>query len=897
MFDKVTSCLGYVTEYNPLSIQNGALAKAKNCYIRRKNIIEDRRGNALYATLGSNITQFLKYSSRLIVHNGTILSYDNGSGTFSNYSGSYSAPTGYKMRGAEAFSNLYVTTASGVQVLTDVAGTAARKSGMPRALDPSLSLNAASTGFLTTLNQCAYRAVLKRTDANSLVITGYPSQRAWVYNSAGTDKNIDITMYLPIECVAGDTVEFYRTKKTSGSTSDKAGDECFLCYRYALTSTDITNGYITFTDSVVDELLGDALYTNQSQEGIAQANDRPPLCKDLALHKSRFMMYANCSTKHRLYFTLVGTAAISAPVTSSITNTSTSVTLSVANSNILVGWKVFGLGIQAGTTVSAIAGTSVTLSLAATATNASASLVFVTNQTIILAGQTYSFSTTENASTGVVGVSYTGVAANDIDLTARSFIRVINRYASNTSIYAYYISGADDLPGKIMTEERGIGASAFTVQSSSTALSTMFYPAPPVSPSTNSQSTSSNQVEKNMVYVAKDGQPEHVPVLQKYPVGPSNKEILRLIALRDSTIVIKEEGIYRLVGETAQSIVVIEMDKTVFCKASDSVALLSNQVFMLSNQGVVAISENGVSSVSLDIDPTLLPLLTVSNLKNLTAGFGYESERSYFLSIITNTTDTVQNRTLVYNIFTKAWVEHGYAFTAGLVEDGVDKLFFAPPSAMTIFRERKSFSNDDYYDPESAIVITGISGRTVSFTASGRAPAKGWVISQGGTTATISTMSAVSGVFNAVMSTDLPAAWAPGAAIAYPHVGMEIEWHSWTAMNPGFLKQVHGVGFLADDIDGYNTVSAFTATFRSNFDPELEEVPIQIPSGAGWGSAWGASPWGDGSDPCGYPTYVPQNKQMCNRLKIGIKHESAGERMSIAGFVTYFTNIGEGVGR
>lgn len=897
MQDKIVECLGQTSQYNPLTLKSGALYRAKDCNIRRNNIIENRRGNALFATLSNNVSQLLQFNNRVIAHNGVAISYDNGSGTFLNYSGSYSAPSGYKIRGIEAFSNLYVTTSLGVQVFTDTSGTAARKAGVPRSLGPSYAFNAAADGFLGSGFQCAYRAVIKRTDANSNVLTGYPSQRLWVYNSTGMAKNVDLTLYLPSECVAGDVIQFYRTYQESGSTSDIAEDESYLCYQYELTSTDITNGYMTFTDVIVDELLGAALYTNQSQEGMAQANDRPPHSKDLTLHKSKFMMYANTSTKQRLYVTLLGTASVGVKATGSITSGSPSVTLSAANSNIVAGWKVYGTGIPAGTTVQSIVGTAVTMTANATSTNATADLTFVTNQTITLAGQTYSFANTENVATGVVGVSISSVAANDIDSIARSLEKVINRRPSNTSVYAYYLSGPDDLPGQLLIEERGIGAAAFTVQSSSSTIGNMFFPAPPVSPATNSKSTSSNDIRKNAVYVAKDSQPEHVPSLQYYPVGPSNKEILRIVGLKDSTIVIKEEGVYRITGETAESLVVTDLDKTVFCKSPDSVAVLANQVFMLSNQGVVVVSENGVRPVSTDNDPDFTPLFTNTSLASYTYGCAYESERTYLLSTLTLPTETAPSRTWVFNAATNRWTYHSYTFGAAIVEQSVDRLFFARPSDTKLYRERKSFTDDDYFDPEYAVTITAILGSSVEFTIATVTPQPGWQIKQNGTGLTINAVATttVAGTYLAVMSVDPPSSWATGAAIMYPNVGMEIEWHSWTFNQPDVIKQVHTVGFLADDTDGYNTASAFIATFRTNFDPEVTEVTIDAPAG-GWGEAWGSTPWGGGGA-VGYPAYVPMNKQMCNRLKVGVRHHVAGERMSIAGLAFAFLMGAWGVGR
>lgn len=890
MRDRVVKCIGWVSQYNPLALQPGALRKALNISIRREDVIEDRRGHKVYGTLSSAPSNFFNYQGRIIVHQGSTVSYDNGSGTFSNYSGSVSAISGQRVRSLEAFSNLYLTTSLGVKVYSDITGSTPRLAGAPRALDPSYSLTG-STGFLANNYQCAYRCVIRRTDSQSNTVTGYPSQRLWVTNSAGGARNVILTTYLPSECASGDVIQFYRTEQASGVSSDSSGDEMGLVYQYELVSADISAGYVTFTDSVTDTLRGATLYTSPSQEGIGQANDRPPLARDICLYKSNYMLYANTETKQRLSFSLVGASGIGFQTTGD-THSNTTLDNIANTTNIAVGWKVEGTGIPANTTVSAIVGSTVTLSQAATATAAGVTITFITNKTLILGGTTYSFGSSEissGAGSPQIQVSVTGVAATDIDLTARSLVRVVNRYASNTTIYAYYLSGPDDFPGQILTEEKGIGASAFTIQTNSSALSTMFFPAPPVSPSTNTKSTSTSSRQKNALYYSKSQQGEHVPILNYLLVGPANEEILRVVALRDSAIIVKENGVYRLTGETPQSFSIVPVDLTLVCKGMDSVCVLSNQVIMLSNQGVVSISEGGAQVISHQIEPELTPLLSVSSISSYTAAVAYESDRSYFISTITESSDTTPNQTLVYNTVTKAWVKHTYAFKAAIVEKTSDKMYFAKPSVATVYVERKDLEDSDFADPETSITITAISGNDVDFTISGATPDVGWVILQGTTGIAIESIATVGGGYRATMIDDIPASWTTGAATIYPSVGAEWEYHAWTASQPEALKQVMAVGVLTDDIDGANSVSSLVATFKSNFDAEIDEVTITQP-GLGWGSAWGSSPWGGAGDSFGYPTYVPRNKQYCNRLYVGVKHVNARERISSTG-IAYFFNM------
>src|SRR5690606_17602337 len=57
-----------------------------------------------------------------------------------------------------------------------------------------------------------------------------------------------------------------------------------------------------------DELRGAALYTNASQQGIANQNEAVPIATDLAVFKGH-MVYVNLTSKHRFYLTLLGTGS------------------------------------------------------------------------------------------------------------------------------------------------------------------------------------------------------------------------------------------------------------------------------------------------------------------------------------------------------------------------------------------------------------------------------------------------------------------------------------------------------------------------------------------------------------------------------------------------------------
>lgn len=889
MRDTISTAVGLVKQYNPLSVRPGSLIRANNSVIRRENVIENRRGYKLLDTLLSNAKQYFSFNNRVLVHNGTSINYDDGAGDFSgSYSGSYTEPSGHKSRGIEAYSNFYFTTSSGVKVFTDF-GSEARSAGAPRPLDSSYSLTSITTGFLQDGYQCAYRSLIKRVDANSNILFGYPSQRLWVANGSGNDENVVFTQYLGSEVESGDILQIYRTDQVSGTAEDTSGDEMGLVYQITVSSGDVSAGYIQFTDVVTDSLIGATLYTSPSQEGILKANSRPPACKDIALYKSDYMMYSNTETKERLSFSVIGGPRLGQVLTGDTTNTSDVITALATTENLEAGMSISGTGIPGSTTIVSVDSSSqITISNAATATGSGVSLTFITHRTLSIAGVSYSFASTETPSSGIIGVGLTGVSSVDIDTTARSLVRAINRYSSNTYADAFYQSGPDSLPGSILLEERGVGGSSFSIAVSNSFISTQF--------DFSNGSSSTDQQQKNAIYWSKPDQPEAVPVGNNFTVGASNREILRIAPLKDALIIVKEEGVWRMTGDTESSFVVTPLDTTVFCKAKESVVVLGNKVYMLSNQGVVSISENSVEVVSRDIEPDLLPLFQNMSLSSYVYGVSYESERSYYLSSISNKDESVANQVLVYNYFTRAWTRFTYPIACGVVEPTGDKLYFSKPSDSKIYLERKSFSDDDFADPETSITITAISGTTVSITSSVE-PVLGDVIKQGTTgLATVQEIVSTSGGYDLVLEDEPPESWTTGSATLLPSVKMDIAWNQWSYAQPGTLKQVREVAILADDIEAYNTVSRLILNFKSNFDSDTEDVEVEQPGG-GWGDSWGESPWGGEGDTFGYPTFVPRNKQYCTRLYVGVKHNNALERLSIAGLSFEFDLTSEEIGR
>jgi hypothetical protein len=195
----VRKCAGLYTFASELEQPAGALFEADNIVIDKEDTIEPRRGIKEYgdsfSTSGVRLKQILEYKSTILRHFGTTLQFDNGSGTFSSFNGSFSElETGLRIKYKEINGNLYFTTNDGVKKIsassTSEFSTAASyitNAGVPKALDTRASLSFATTGFLSAQSKAAYRVAWGITDKNNNLIIGVPSNRFVVEN---TSQNI-----------------------------------------------------------------------------------------------------------------------------------------------------------------------------------------------------------------------------------------------------------------------------------------------------------------------------------------------------------------------------------------------------------------------------------------------------------------------------------------------------------------------------------------------------------------------------------------------------------------------------------------------------------------------------------------------------------------------------------
>lgn len=513
------------------------------------------------------------------------------------------------------------------------------------------------------------------------------------------------------------------------------------------------------------------------------------------------------------------------------------------------------------------------------------------------------------------GITYTGAVAEDpnneeflvsnssspsiaIDETALSLVRVINKSSLNTGIYAYYLSGFEDVPGKILFERRALSGGSFTATSTK---GTAFNPEIP-STGTNNDNVSDNEVKQNRVYISKPQQPEAVPLFSYLDIGTQNQPIKRIIALRDGLYIFKGDGVFKITGENLTNFKVSLFDNNLELLAPESAVTFNNSVFCMTLQGVVSVSDSGIAVVSRPIEQQLLRLIQYPNFNNTTFGISYESERKYILFCVASSTQDYPTQAFVYNSFTNAWTRWTLTATCGFINKADDRMYFGGKligyDVAWVYRERKTFSNDDYVDDDSGTIITEVISPTkLRLIRSEEAVVGYWIrqyIVNTGTYA-LAKITAVDTATSIITVSPANANWSSdptNPTNIYKPITCRIKWVGQTAGNPGVVKHFReGTLFFRQD-----QAAELKIGYETNFQPGYEATNVLLINAGNWGDFdWGTIPWNGLDDTFSQPIRVgiPRNKQMCLWISMSVEGTAAFSSFTVAGISTQFEVISE----
>lgn len=294
-----------------------------------------------------------------------------------------------------------------------------------------------------------------------------------------------------------------------------------------------------------------------------------------------------------------------------------------------------------------------------------------------------------------VGSQNGPTVSQQLEQISKSLMKVIN--AKDTLVAGYYQSTYLSVPGQMLLEGRQTTGPIFYLYST---IGAKFTPTIPLNTSSVNQVFSTNEVRPNRLMFSKLQQPDAVPIVNFIDIGPKDRGIKRIIALRDSLFIFKEDGIYRLSGDFAP-FTISPFDFSVQVLAADTAVVLNNQIYALSTQGVIVVTDTGVSVISRPIENLLLNIIREGfNYKTISFGVSYESDRAYHLWVPTLVGDTYATQCYRYNTFTNSWTRWDKNGTCGVVNFGDNKLYLGSGDLNVVEKERKSLTRDDYADRE-----------------------------------------------------------------------------------------------------------------------------------------------------------------------------------------------------
>lgn len=851
---------GLWTMPNSLSqVPAGSLLVAQNVVVSYDGLLTGRRGIKQYGTSLAALTgisttenfQLFPYKGTSLIWYGdaTVSSsnankyffgYDSDlAGTWVQTTHPFPAPS-YALtdtyRSAQSNDNIYFTSASGV-LKTDNPSTPLYSAGGLPGLDGSAALVDGS-GFMSDDSAVAYRMTWNFTDANNNVVTGTPSSRLVIGNSSGHTSNVNLTYTIPNGATTKYQWQIYRTLMSPTATTDP-GDEEQLVAEGFPTSGEITARSFTVKDTLPESELGAALYTNSGQQGIAQANNIPPVASDMCFFVG-YMIYGAVTTQQTFSLSLLSTDGAS--------------------------------GLQVGDTFTVTRGGSTFMLTAAVS---------------------------EVVATGHFHLVTGGTPGDDILATKISLIHVLNLYPANTIVYAFDASdsaSAASLPGDFFIQEQGIGGGVFGVASSR---STCWNPALTATPSDNPSLAGGGS---GSGLCSKFLQPEHVPVANTINVGNPNFEWLRCLPLRNSVIVLKADGLFQLTGSTFP-FTVTTLDTGTILTAPESPAVMNNQVFAYTNQGVVAISETGPGIISRPIENQLQVISSYlyPAFPEVTFGTAYQTDRKYLLSTISHADNFTKATTqYVYDTITETWTNYVYPIEVwDIVESPVDHRLYvssATSSYPYVFRERKTFTPIDQADIEIPITITGFSGFTVAVNTTANVTV-GWSIGQftlesTADPAAIKAISVITGIVDAthIAVADDDIAWDTTGtvftALEQP-IAIQAIYTPITCGNPGIIKFFQEIQFFFQSVDFSSIQTFFSTDFSANAIPvKLIPKDFALP----WGSdPWGEFSWGGGTFAAqSLRTYIPLVAKRAHWLNVELDASQAMTQFSFAGLtLTY----------
>lgn len=496
----------------------------------------------------------------------------------------------------------------------------------------------------------------------------------------------------------------------------------------------------------------------------------------------------------------------------------------------------------------------------------------------------YTAAGSENAASKQFKVSTGGTASQNIEDTVNSLIRVVN-YDESMPVHVILTSTTTDLPGQ-MVFESDVPYGSFTITASAHATA--------YNPTLTALASNSNYYN-NGVFVSKSGELESVPGANILRVGDSSSPIYRIIALRDYVVVLKGDGVYKILGNTPNNLSVQPFDLTTKIIGPDTAVQLNSGVWMMSNQGVVSIDDAGVNAKSPPIDNILNELIgsVITGLNETAFAVGYESDRKYILAVPQTDDDLFCQDQFVFNYVTNSWTTWDRNVHTGFIHSSEGALYIgrADGALDGISKERKSGTYRDYSDEDLSANITSVTSTTVVVLDDVSTLSVGDILYQDvGVLSPISSIDLSTGA----VTTQYAASWVVGAVTILTAIACTVKFKQVFGDNPAFERQFsEGLALFKE-----TRFNQAIMNFATDFSQSTDTVDLEGTLLTGWGlEPWGSGPWGGTSAPSSIRFYVPALKQLGSYIIPTLMIQQAWSTWKFQGLSLSWSPISQEVGK
>ena len=307
-------------------------------------------------------------------------------------------------------------------------------------------------------------------------------------------------------------------------------------------------------------------------------------------------------------------------------------------------------------------------------------------------------------------VSAAGTASVNQRETALNICDAINRGAGGIKeVYAYYVAGVVGQPGRIVIKARTMSS----VTTVSTSRATAF----------RIGEVDANNPSRSGLVFSKPLQPSAFPVANFFELGRGDAEIMRVMPYRDSLLVFKADGLWRVTGTDWRSFSAQEFDLTFRLISRESVVALDDALYAWGVQGIARITDGGVEYIDTPIRDTVTGIVN-EVLTSTMADFAFAVGRPrdgvvlffYPQSDPADLSDPAYavpcRSALAWHARTRTWamwsfgtienVNVGYVCGGTNASDGLVTLgtfFPAPAPGAFIHNERRAYAAADFSDP------------------------------------------------------------------------------------------------------------------------------------------------------------------------------------------------------